>query len=188
MPFVRDAQHRRHTVIVREIPLAERRLVLVGERRHIVFHIKEIVGIVIHVRLRRRRQPDDERVEIAEDCAVLLENAAVRLVDHDEVEMPRGKEACTVLRPHLVNRVQDCRIGRKDGACRGTAAAPIKETARREIRQMLRERLLCLTYQLRAVGEKEDIRHPARRRVSSAADTACFASLASSVSSKSRSS
>ena len=149
-------------MIVREIPLAERRLVLVGERRHIVFHIKEIVGVVIHVRLWRRRQPHDQRVEIAEDRTVLLENAAVRLVDHDEVEMPRCKEPCTILRPHLVNRVQDRRIGRKDGACRRTPVA-VKETARREIRQMLRERLLCLTHQLRAVGEKEDIRHPALR-------------------------
>ena len=117
---------------------------------------------MIYIRLWRRRQSYDQCIEIAKYRTVFLENTAVSLVDHNEIKMPRCKETRAVLRLHLIDGVHDGWIGRENRAC-GRAPVALEQIAGREIRQMLRECLLCLTHQLCAIGEKKHVRYPSMR-------------------------
>ena len=69
-------------VVVRDEHLVRfhSRVVVVRVGRHARLHIEKIIGVAVHVGLRRRRQADEHGVEIVENRAVLFENAPVALV------------------------------------------------------------------------------------------------------------
>ncbi len=76
-----------------EEAVAHRLLQRVGVGRHAVLEVEQAVGVAVHLVLRRRREPDQQRVEVVEDGAVLLEHRAVRLVDDHQVEVARRRSA-----------------------------------------------------------------------------------------------
>ena len=56
---------------------------LVGVGRHPRLQLEQVIGVLVHLLTRRRRQAGQQRVKIAEDRAVLLVHRAVGLVDDD---------------------------------------------------------------------------------------------------------
>ena len=69
-----------------EEPVGDRllqRILVVG---HAVLAVEELVGRFLHLPARGRREAHEQAVVVLEDRAVLVEHAAVRLVDDHEVE------------------------------------------------------------------------------------------------------
>ena len=90
--------------------------IFVDIRRHAALNIEEIVGVTIDFICRRCRKTNDKRVEVFENCPILLKNGAMRLVDNDEVEMGRREHAVTIFVSFLVDSIHDGRIGGKNNA------------------------------------------------------------------------
>ena len=110
-----------------------RRLVVIGIGGNPVLHLKEIVGIPIHVRLRRGSQPHHHSVKIVKNRPVFLENTAVAFINDNQVKVGGGKENFSVLRLCPVNGVQHGRVGGKYHSCR--AVVPVgAEIAQGQIR------------------------------------------------------
>src|SRR5262249_29474068 len=55
--------------------------------RYTVFEIEQRISVAVDLVLGRRGEADQEGIEILEDRPVTLVDRAVRLVDHDEIEM-----------------------------------------------------------------------------------------------------
>ena len=111
-PLALELQRHRHGLRRHEEPVAHRLVQRVGVGRHAVLEVEQAVGVAVHLVLRRGRQPDQERVEVVEDGAVLLEHRAVRLVDDDQVEVPGAEPPLPVAR--LVDQPHHRRIGRDE--------------------------------------------------------------------------
>ena len=82
-----ELERHRHGRRRHEEAVAHRLLERVGVGRHAVLEIEQAVGVAVDFVLRRGRQADQQRVEVVEDGAVLLEHRAVRLVDDHEIEV-----------------------------------------------------------------------------------------------------
>ena len=86
-PLALELQRNRHGLRRHEEAVAHRLVESVGVGRHAVLEVEQAVGVVVHFVLRRGRQPDQQRVEVVEDGAVLLEHRPVRLVDDHQIEV-----------------------------------------------------------------------------------------------------
>lgn len=74
------------------------------------FKIEERIGIVIDFVFWCRCQAHQQAIEIIEDRLVFAVDRAMRLIDDDQVEMPRPKLTHTLLA--LVNQPHHRRVGR----------------------------------------------------------------------------
>ena len=78
----------------------------IGVGRHAGLQVEQPVGVAIDLALRRGGQADQQAVEIFEDRLVLAIDRAMRLVDHDEVEMPDAEAtlpaSASSIRPIMV--------------------------------------------------------------------------------------
>ena len=152
-----DLERHRDRLRRHEIAVGHRLVERIGVGRHAVLEVEQRIGVVVDLVLRRRRQADEEAVEIFEDRAEALIDRAMRLVDDDEVEM-----AGTELRLALllaVDQAHHRRIGREEDAA--LAGALGDEVDRRGIRQMRLEGAGRLVHQRHAVGEEQHALDPA---------------------------
>ena len=83
----------------------------VGIGRHAGLQVEQPIGVAIDFALRRGGEPDQQAVEIFEDRLVFAIDRAVRLIDHDEVEMADAEAAFAVI-AGLVDQPHHRRIGR----------------------------------------------------------------------------
>ena len=132
--------------------LVDRRFVIIHIGRHTVFHIKEIVGIAVHLRLWRGSKPHQNPIKIIKNRAVFLKNTAVTFVNDDEVKVCRRKELAP-LALGIIDDVQDCRIGGKDNA-RVAVVLVVAQIAKAHVRQIIFEVVLGLLHQGGAVCQK----------------------------------
>ena len=77
--------------------LLYRCFVVIGIGGNAVFHLEEIISIAVHVRFRRSSKAYQERVEILKNGPVFFENAAVALVNDNQVKVGRGEQPLSVL-------------------------------------------------------------------------------------------
>ena len=94
----------------------DRRVVIVGVGGDAVLHLEKVVGVAVHVGFRGGGQTHQNRVEIVEDGAVFLENAAVALVHDDKVKVGGRKQRHAILGPGVVDGVEHGGIGGKHNA------------------------------------------------------------------------
>ena len=127
-----------------------------------------------HLVLGRRREPDQQRVEVVEDGAVLLEHRAVRLVDDYQVEMAHPKAPLAVAR--LVDQSHHGRIGRDVDASLGVLLSD--QVDGRGVGQVALEGIDRLIHQRHPVGEEEHALGPvaAHEQVGERDHRACLAS------------
>ena len=71
--------------------------VVIGVGWNIMLHFKKVIGIPIHIRFRRSGEAHQERVEILKNGPVFFENAAVALVNDNQVKVGRGEQPLSVL-------------------------------------------------------------------------------------------
>ena len=109
-----ELERHRHRLRRHEEPVAHRLLERVGVGRHAVLQVEQAVGVAVDLVLRRGGEADQQRVEVVEDGAVLLEDRAVRLVDDDQVEVPDAEAPLAVAR--LVDQPHHRRIGGDEDA------------------------------------------------------------------------
>ena len=132
------------------------RLVVVCIRRYAVLHFEEIVGIAINVCFGSCGQADHDRIEVFENRTVFFEYAAVALVDDDEVKVGGCKHTLPIFRLHIIYGVQHCRVRREYDPC-----APVvlirAQIAKRHIRQVVLEIVLCLFHQRRAISQEQNV-------------------------------
>ena len=102
--------------------VGDRVLEVVGVGRHPALELEQRIGVAVDLVPRRGGQPDQQAVEILEDRPVLPVDRAVRLVDDDQVEMPRPEPAGAVL--HLLDQVHHRRIGREKHPRAGVVVLP----------------------------------------------------------------
>lgn len=91
----------RHCPWRHEVPVLHCFVKRISIGRDTVFQVEEAVGIAIHVLLGGRRQAYQERIEVIEDRAVLLENGPVGFINDDEVEVPYAEP--TLAAPSLID-------------------------------------------------------------------------------------
>jgi len=113
-PFAGKLQLHLPHLVRHEETVGNRRLQLVGVGRYPRLQLEEVVGVLVHIVARRRRQPYEQRIEVAEDRPVLLVDRTVGLVDDHEVEVPRT-EACR-LPVRRVDQPHHRRIGADEDA------------------------------------------------------------------------
>ena len=82
-------------------PSAHRVIQSVSVSRHAIFKIEQPIGVSVDFVLRRGRQPDQQRIEVLEDRAVLLINRPVRLIDDDQIEVADAEASLAILRPSM---------------------------------------------------------------------------------------
>ena len=133
-------------------------LVVIGIGGHLVLHLKEVVGVPVHIGLGRGGEAHQNGVEILENGPVLLENTAVALVNDDEVKMGGGKQAFPVPGPGLVNGVEHGGIGGKDDAGLSVVLVGTQVT-QGHVGQVVFEIVLGLLDQGGAVGQKQNVGH-----------------------------
>ena len=92
---------------------------------------------------------------------ILFEDAAVRLVNDNQVEMPRREQLLPIICSLIVDSVHDGGVSRKYGSVSRLVLASLQQIAGRKIRHMFDEFFLCLPHQFHAVGEEQDVRYPA---------------------------
>ena len=142
----------------RHQPLIRDRLVEgVGVGRDAILKVEEVIGVAIDLVLRRRGEADEQAVEIVEDCAIALVDRPVRLVDDDQVEVPRAKARAAALA--LVDQVHHRRIGRQEHAA--FARLFRHQVDRRHVRQLRLEGACGLVDQRHPVGKKKHTLDPA---------------------------
>ena len=71
--------------------LIHRCLIIVGIGRDSMLHLKEVIGIPVHVRLGSCGQSHQNRIEVFENRPVLFENTAMALIYNNQVKM-RGRK------------------------------------------------------------------------------------------------
>ena len=105
-------------VIIRDEHMicVNRSLVVICISRDTMLHLKEIVGIAIHIRFRGRSQPHHDCVEIFKDGTVFLENTAMTFIDNNKIKVGRSKHPLSVLCFHIVDGIQHCRVGGKNNS------------------------------------------------------------------------
>ena len=91
-------------------------VIIVGVGGDAVLHLEKVVGVAVHIGFRGGGQTHQNRIEIVEDGAVFLENAAVALVHDDKVKMRRGKQRHAVFGLGVVDGVEHGGIGGKHDA------------------------------------------------------------------------
>jgi hypothetical protein len=128
----------------------------VGVGGHAVLEIEEAVGVAVHLVLGRRGEAHEERIEVVEDGAVLLEHRTVCLVDDHDVEVPHAEAALPVGR--LVDQPHHRRIGRDVDAPLGLLLGD--EVHGRCVRKEALERVHRLVDERHAVGEEEHALRP----------------------------
>lgn len=94
------------------MPFGHRLLQRIGVGRNAVLKIEQRIGVAVDFVLWRRRETDQERVEILEDRPVALIDRPMRLVDNDEIEMA-GAEPGPSLLP-AIDQAHHRRIGRDE--------------------------------------------------------------------------
>ena len=144
-------RHRRHQMAV-----CHGLVQAVGIGRHAVLQTEQAVGVVVDLVLGRGGQAHQQRVEILEDGAVLLVDRAVRLVDHDEVEMPDAKAALAA--GHVVDQAHHGRIGRDIDPALGVLVG--HQVDRGGVGQVLLEGIDRLVHQRHPVGQEQDALGP----------------------------
>ena len=102
-------------------------------------------------------RPTSRRVEVVEDRPVLLVDRAVRLVDHDQVEVAGAEAALAVAR--LVDQVHHRRVGR-DVDTRPSVVLLGDQVDRRGVGQVRLEGVDGLVHQRDAVGEEQHALDP----------------------------
>ena len=133
-------------------------LVVIGISGHLVLHLKEVVGVPVHVGLGGGGEAHQNGVEILENGPVLLENTAVALVNDDEVKVGGGKQPPPVPGPGLVNGVEHGGIGGKDDAGLSVVLVGAQIT-QGHVGQIVFEIVLGLLDQGGAVGQKQNVGH-----------------------------
>ena len=68
---------------VHQVALGNGILQFIGIIGHTLFHLEGLIGTLVHLISRGRRQAHKQRIEVVEDGRILAEDAAVRLVDDD---------------------------------------------------------------------------------------------------------
>lgn len=129
---------------------------IVGVGGNASFEIEESVSVAVDLVARRGGEPDEQRVEIFEDRAVFLIHRAMRLVDDDEVEVPRAEAPLAVFR--FVDQPHDRGIGRDEHPALGVLFGD--EIHRRRLGQEFLEGVHRLVHQRHAVGEEKHALHP----------------------------
>ena len=154
--------------------IAHRLLQGVGVGRYAVLQVEQAVGVAVHLVLGRRREPDQQRVEVVEDGTVLLEHRAVRLVDDYQVEMAHPEAPLAVAR--LVDQSHHGRIGRDVDASLGVLLGD--QVDGRGVGQVALEGIDRLIHQRHPVGEEEHALGPvaAHEQVGERDHRACLAS------------
>ena len=105
-----DKSHRHRDRARRDqISVLHRLVEAVGICRHATLELEEPVGVAVDLVLRRCRQADEQAVEVVEDCAVFPVDRAVRLVDHDQVEVTDPEPPLAVR--GVVDQVHHRRVG-----------------------------------------------------------------------------
>ena len=117
-----ELQRHRDRLRRHQVAVGDRVLEVVGVGRHAALELEQRVGVAVDLVPRRRGQPDQQAVEILEDRPVLAVDRAVRLVDHDQVEMPGPEAARAVL--HLLDQVHHRRVGREEHPRAGVVVLP----------------------------------------------------------------
>ena len=82
----------------------------VGIGRHAVFQIEQAVGVAVYLILGRRREPNQQGIEILEDGAVLLETERCASSMMTRSKWPDPETPLTV--GHVVDQAHHRRIGR----------------------------------------------------------------------------
>ena len=77
-------------MIVDQIMVGHGLIQLVSEIRLALFHLEDLVGAAVDILSRRGGQADQHGIEIVEHGGILPEDAAVRLVNDNQVEMAHG--------------------------------------------------------------------------------------------------
>ena len=132
------------------------RLVIVGIGRHPVLHLKKVISIAVHIRLGRSGEAHHDRVKILENGPVFFENAAMALVNDDQVKVRRAKEPPPVPGLRIVNGIEDRGVGRKHDP--GVPVVLVgAQIAQGHIRQIFFKIVPRLLDQGRAVGQEQDI-------------------------------
>ena len=123
-----------------------------------MLHFKEVIGVAIHIRLRRCSQSDHICIEILKNRSVLFEYAPMAFVDNNQIEVCRAEQALPVFRFYIINGIQDGRICRKDNPCAAIIFVAA-QVAKRHIRKIIFEIILCLLHQRSPVSQEQDVCH-----------------------------
>ena len=162
--IIRDSlmqEKRLHFIILirHEEMRCDRLLITIGIRRYSQLSLEEIIRIPIHIRLRRRREPHQDRIEIIENRPILFENAPMALIDDDQIEMRRREKPRARLRPPPIDGIQHRRIRREDDT-RIRILLIAAQIAQRHLRKIRLESLLRLRHQSRPIRQKKHPRDP----------------------------
>ena len=101
-------------LIIDQIALGHGILQFVGIVGHALFHLEGLVGALVHLVTGCRGQAHKQRVKVVEDGRILAEDAAVRLVDDNQVKPPDREGflvGVDVVDHRLIGREGDAGIG-----------------------------------------------------------------------------
>ena len=152
MPSRGNLQRHRHRPRRHQEAVVDRLVEPVGVGRHAGLEVEQAVGVAVDLVPRRRRQPDEERVEVVEDRPVLLEHRrwASSITTRSKWPGPNRRSSG----PHLVDQAHHRRVRRHVHPALAVALG--HQVHRRRVGQVRLERVDRLVHQRGAVGEEQD--------------------------------
>ena len=124
-----------------------------------MLHLKEIVGIPIHIRFRRGSKANHQSIEVFKNHPVFFENAPVAFINNNQVKMRRSKQLTAISGFRIIDGIQNRWIGGKHNP--GIAVILVgAQIAEGHIRKIPLKIILCLFYQGSAISQKKNIRNP----------------------------
>jgi hypothetical protein len=155
-PFALDLQRHRDGSGRHEESLLDRRVQGVGVGGHAFLEAEKRIRIAVDLVFGCCGQPDQQRIEVAEDRPVFLVDGPVCLVDHDQVEMAGTEAPFVAVDP--VDQVQEGRIGADVDPPVGGPV--LEEVDGRGVRQLSLERVRGLPDQCLPVREEQHPPYP----------------------------
>ena len=112
-------------MIIYKIFVCKSLFIFIGEGRHIVFKIEKIIGVVIDICFGSSCKTYQQGIKILENGAIFLEDAAMRFIDDNEVEMGGSEEFLPVCGFHVINGVHDGGVGGENRPISGLIIATL---------------------------------------------------------------
>ena len=143
------------TLVVDKVTLGNGILQFVGIVGHTLFHLEGLVGALVHLVSWCRCQAHEQSVKVVEDGWILAEDAAVRLVDDNQVKPPHAEGFLVG-----VDVVNHRLIGRESDAGIGVGVFILAQDGGGHVGQQFHEVLVRLADQRNPVGKEQDVLHP----------------------------
>ena len=104
-------------LVVDEIFVLDGSSKVIAVIRHSGFQLKNFIGIFVDFIFRRRGEPHLQSVEVAENILILIVDAAMCLIENNQVEMTAAEKLSAILILGSIDAVYHGLICRKYASC-----------------------------------------------------------------------